>query len=40
MRKVLFMFVLGLLLLSGCKRAAEETIIQEEIKKGETHESH
>ena len=33
MRKVLFMFVLGLLLLSGCKRAAEETIIQEEIKK-------
>ncbi len=33
MRKVLLMFVLGLLLLSGCKRAAEETIIQEEIKK-------
>ena len=33
MRKVLFMFVLGLLLLSGCKRAAEETIIQEEVKK-------
>lgn len=33
MRKVLLMFVLGLLLLSGCKRAAEETIIQEEVKK-------
>ena len=33
MRKLLPLFVLGLLLLSGCKRAAEETIIQEEIKK-------
>ena len=33
MRKLLLLFVLGLLLLSGCKRAAEETIIQEEIKK-------
>ena len=33
MRKLLLLFVLGLLLLSGCKRAAEETIIQEEVKK-------
>ena len=33
MRKLLPLFVLGLLLLSGCKRAAEETIMQEEIKK-------
>ena len=33
MRKLLPLFVLGLLLLSGCKRAAEETIIQEEVKK-------
>ena len=33
MRKLLLLFVLGLLLLSGCKRAAEETIMQEEIKK-------
>ena len=33
MRKLLLLFVLGLLLLSGCKRVAEETIIQEEVKK-------